>query len=79
MCHRAILHGVGMKTRVKLKPGQKGTKKLLERYGDAHVCVRYRYDSVKCKQQKTAEIEVSETDWTRLPLDSTRACGFPCG
>jgi hypothetical protein len=31
-----------MKTRVKLKPGQKGTKKLVERYGDALVCVRYR-------------------------------------
>jgi hypothetical protein len=33
-----------MKTRVKLKPGQRGTKKLLDQYGDALVCVRYRYD-----------------------------------
>ena len=38
-----------MKARVTLKPGQKGTKKLVERYGDALVCVRYRYDPVKRK------------------------------
>ena len=56
-----------MKTRVKLKPGQNGTKKLVERFGDALVCVRYRYDPVKCKQFKTAEIMVSEHDWTPPP------------
>jgi hypothetical protein len=33
-----------MITRLKLKPRQKGTKKLLSEYGDALVCVRYRYD-----------------------------------
>lgn len=30
-----------MGTRLKLKPGQKGTKALVEKYGDALVCVRY--------------------------------------
>lgn len=52
-----------MKTRVKLKPGQRGTKKLLDQYGDALVCVRYRYDREKRKQFKTIEIIVSESDW----------------
>jgi hypothetical protein len=33
-----------MITRLKLKPGQKGTKKLLAEHGEALVCVRYRYD-----------------------------------
>lgn len=62
-----------MKTRVKLRPGQKGTKRLLEEYGAKLVCVRYRYDPAKRKQFKTIEIIVSETDWTPPPakfLDS---------
>ena len=53
-----------MKIRARLKPGQKGTKKFVEKYGDALVCVRYRYDGQKRKQYKTVEIIVSESDWT---------------
>jgi len=52
-----------VKTRVKLKPGQKGTKKLLAQYGAALVCVRYRYDEETRWQIKTAEIIVSESEW----------------
>jgi len=37
--------GISMKTWARLKPGQNGTKKIVEKYGDALVCVRYRYDS----------------------------------
>jgi hypothetical protein len=59
--------GEQMKTRVKLKPGQNGTKKLVAKYGDALICVRYRYDEEKCKQVKTVEIIVSESEWTPLP------------
>jgi hypothetical protein len=33
-----------MQTRLTLKPGQKGTKKLIAKYGDPLVCVGYRYD-----------------------------------
>lgn len=36
-----------MKTHTHLKPGQKGTKRLVEQYGDALLCVRYRYDEVR--------------------------------
>jgi hypothetical protein len=27
------------------RPGQRGTRKLVTRYGDRLVCVRYRYDA----------------------------------
>lgn len=56
-----------MKARVKLRPGQKGTKRLVEQYGDTLVCVRYRYDATKRKCYKTAEIIVNESDWTPPP------------
>jgi hypothetical protein len=56
-----------IKTRFKLKPGQRGTKKLLDQYGDALVCVRYRYDLEKRKQFKTIEIIISESDWVPPP------------
>ncbi len=56
-----------MTTRVKLKPGQKGTKKLVARYGDSLICVRYRYDAEKRKRLKTVEIIVEEEDWTPPP------------
>jgi len=56
-----------MKTRVILKPGQKGTKRLVEQYGDALICVRYRYDAKAHKQYKTVEIIVSENEWTPPP------------
>ena len=63
-----------MKIRSRLSPGQKGTKKFVEKYGDALVCVRYRYDAKNCKQYKTVEIIVSESEWTPPPArfpDST--------
>lgn len=63
-----------MKIRARFNPGKKGTKKFVEKYGDALVCVRYRYDEQKRKQYKTVEIIVSESDWTPPPAkypDST--------
>ena len=53
-----------MKTRVKLKPGQKGTKKLTAQYGETLVCVRYRYDVENRKKMKTVELIVDESEWT---------------
>jgi hypothetical protein len=46
-----------------LRPGQKGTKHLVEQYGDRLVCVRYRYDAVRRKRIKTVELAVAEADW----------------
>src|SRR5213594_817513 len=52
-----------MRTRLHLKPGQKGTKELLAQYGDRLVCVRYRYDTQRKKRFKTVELIVVERDW----------------
>jgi len=50
-----------------LRPGQKGTKQLVARYGDRLVCVRYRYDAQRKKRFKTVELLVAERDWEPPP------------
>lgn len=40
-CCQASSGMSNLTARLKLKPGQKGTKKLFTQYGDALVCVRY--------------------------------------
>jgi hypothetical protein len=52
-----------MSVRLTLKPGQRGTKQLVEEYGDRLVCVRYRYDHERRKRYKTVELIVDETEW----------------
>ena len=56
-----------MITRLKLKPGQKGTKALVEKYGDALVCVRYRYDEASRTRIKTVELIVEKIELPHLP------------
>lgn len=56
-----------MKTRLTLKPGQKGTKQLTDKYGDALLCIRFRYDDVTSKRLKTVELIVEQTDWIPPP------------
>jgi hypothetical protein len=52
-----------MEVKVTLKPGQNGTKHLVEHYGDQLICVRYRYDKVKRKRYKTVELIIDEQAW----------------
>jgi len=47
-------------TRLKLKPGQKGTKALVAKYGDDLVCVRYRYVDATNTRIKTVELIVEK-------------------
>ena len=56
-----------MRTRSTLRPGQPGTRKLVEKYGAQLLCVRYRYDALKRKRYTTAEIIVEESAWDPLP------------
>ena len=49
-----------MKSRLNLKPGQKGTKALVEKYGEALVCVRYRYYEASRTRIKTVELIVEK-------------------
>ena len=49
-----------MITRLKLKPGQNGTKALVKKYGEALYCVRYRYDAASHTRIKTVELIVEK-------------------
>lgn len=52
-----------MEVRLTLRPGQRGTKKLVARYGDRLICVRYRYDEVRRRRYKTVELIEEEGEW----------------
>ena len=56
-----------MKTRLSLKPGQKGTKQLTERFGKSLLYVRYRYDEKRGGRMKTIKLVVEETPWQPVP------------
>jgi len=53
-----------METRLTLRPGMPGTKKLQARFGERLVCVRYLYDREKRRRLKTIELVVEEAEWT---------------
>jgi hypothetical protein len=62
-----------MRTGLNLKPGDKGTKRLVAEYGERLLCVRYRYDKERGKRLKTVELIVEEVDWqpaTRLKAET---------
>ena len=52
-----------METRLTRRPGQAGTRKFLERYGERLVCVRYLYDLEKGCRHKTVELLVETVAW----------------
>lgn len=64
-----------MQARSKLKPGQKGTLKLVELYGSRLVCVRYRYDEQSRKRFKTVELIVEESPWSPPPIKPDKIVG----
>jgi hypothetical protein len=49
-----------MKSYCHLKPGQNGTKRLVEQYGKALLCVRYRYDAERHVKIKTVELIIEK-------------------
>ena len=61
--HYVAASGGNVETRVTLRPGSKGTKRLVERYGERLICVRYRYDLEKKLRYKTVELIVDEVQW----------------
>ncbi|HSC94115.1 MAG TPA: hypothetical protein VLC73_04045 [Burkholderiales bacterium] len=60
---RVLVAVEGIETRLTLAPGQNGTKKLLARYGERLVCVRYRYDAARKLRHKTVELIVETVPW----------------
>jgi hypothetical protein len=49
----------------KLPAGIPGTKKMVEKYGEDLICVRYRYDANKKVKYKTVEIIVDSGFWDK--------------
>jgi hypothetical protein len=60
-----------MKVKLNLKPGDRGTKKLSNQFGDKLLCVRYRYDETTHKRFKTVELIVDEVPWSPQPAPNT--------
>jgi len=52
-----------MQTRLTLRPGIPGTKRLLARYGERLVCVRYLYDDARNRRLNTVELVIEEAPW----------------
>lgn len=52
-----------METRLTLRPGQNGTKKLVARFGERLVCVRYLHDRRTGRRLKTVELVVESVPW----------------
>ena len=52
-----------MQTRLTLRPGQSGTKKLVERFGKRLIRVRYLYDEHAGRRLKTVELVVESVPW----------------
>jgi hypothetical protein len=52
-----------VRVRLNLRPGQRGTRRLVAEYGERLVCVRYRYDLRARRRYKTLELIVNERAW----------------
>ena len=49
------------------KPGEPGTQKLVAKYGERLVAVRFRNCPIKGKRYKTIELIIAEEDWAPPP------------
>jgi hypothetical protein len=57
-----------MQIKATMKPGQNGTKKLADKYGDRLVCVRYRYDPVAARRYTTVELIEDDAPTPEAPI-----------
>ena len=49
-----------MEIRLTLRPGMPGTKRLVARFGERLVCVRYLYDEARARRLKTVKLVIEE-------------------
>lgn len=61
-----------METRLTLRPSQSGTKKLLARYGERLVRVRYLYDAASGRRLQTVELIIESVPWHPRPRTPRR-------
>lgn len=52
-----------MRTRLTLRPGQHGTRKMQLKYGGRLIAVRYRYDEARRLRFKTVELIEEQLPW----------------
>lgn len=52
-----------MEVKRTMNPGEPGTRKLAQAYGEKLVCVRYRYNASSHKRLTTVELIVDEKPW----------------
>jgi len=60
-------------TQTTLRPGQKGTKKLADKYGDRLLCVRHRYDPETGRRCTTVELIEEEVQAQRADRHTASA------
>lgn len=48
---------------VTLRPGARGTIRLVRQYGEKLICVRYRYNPKSNRRIKTVELIIDERAW----------------
>ena len=60
-----------MKVKLKLNPGDRGTKKPVAQYGAKLVGVRYRYDEERGRRLKTIELINEDIPWHQVPAKSS--------
>jgi hypothetical protein len=65
------------RTRLTLRPGDNGTKKLQAKYGERLLAVRYRYDPAGRRRLKTVELIEEELPWDIPPPGTRRAPDTP--
>jgi hypothetical protein len=56
-----------MRVEQTLRPGQRGTRRFVDRYGDRLVCVRYRADTERQRRVTTVELVVDDRAWRPRP------------
>jgi len=61
-----------METRLTLRPGQPGTRKLVEKYGERLIRVRYVYDAEGRRRLKTVELVIEAVPWIPNPRKPRR-------
>jgi hypothetical protein len=61
-----------METRLTLRPGQPGTRKLVQRFGERLLRVRYLYDAGSGRRLMTVELVVESVAWKPRSRKSRR-------
>ena len=54
---------MAFRTAKTIYPGQAGSKKWMQKYGDDLLCIRYKYDAENREKIKTVELLAEKQEW----------------